>query len=360
MAAPSSSSDGTYPSSDSDAESSTTNYGPGGDESAAFAYRDGALSWGKSALKDEDIITVTGAEGKYTIYSLAPADLEAKGRPSFFELRTTSAKLLPQPFLKRYLVRILPEHLRPPNILRVLISTLSGTGLAPKFFDDVLHPLLQAVGLPDSSYVVLRTKTTESVKEFARSVLLAEANEGSKQTVLMLSGDGGMVDTINGLLEDGSRSSKYTPPVLSQLPLGTGNALFHSLHRPSPLPSIYIQGLHTLLHGAPTPLPIFEAKFSPGARVVTNEGQTATPLSNNTLYGAVVASYGLHATLVADSDTTEYRKHGDKRFGLVAKDLLFPEGGVPPHAYKANVTLVKDGKSEERTWICACELGVES
>jgi diacylglycerol kinase family enzyme len=127
------------------------------------------------------------------------------------------------------------------------------------------------------------------------------------------------------------------------LPLGTGNALFHSLHRPSTLPSTYIQSLRTLLHGTPRPLPVFQATFSPGARSLSNEGQTATPLVHNTLYGAVVASYGLHATLVADSDTTEYRKHGDKRFGLVANDLLFPQGGAHPHSYKADVTLLKSG-----------------
>ncbi|TVY88623.1 Sphingosine kinase, partial [Lachnellula willkommii] len=340
MTAPSSSSDGTYPSSDSDTESNTTNYGQYGHPGEEPVYREGSLTWAKSTLKDEDIITVTKDVGnEYTIFSLAPADPDGKGR--LYELRTTFATLLPQAFLDKHLFRTLPQHLLPPNTLHVLISTLSGTGLAPEFFDEVLHPLLKAVGLADPSYIVLRTKSTESVKEFAKSSLLAGANAGSKQTVLMLSGDGGMVDTINGLLEEGSRSSNYVPPVLSQLPLGTGNALFHSLHRPSPLPSIYIQGLRTLLHGTPKPLPIFKAKFSPGARLVTDEGQTATALSNNTLYGAVVASYGLHATLVADSDTTEYRKHGDKRFGLVAKDLLFPEGGESPHAYKANVALVK-------------------
>jgi diacylglycerol kinase family enzyme len=128
------------------------------------------------------------------------------------------------------------------------------------------------------------------------------------------------------------------------LPLGTGNALFHSLHRPSDLPSIYIQGLRTLLHGIPKPLPTFKVQFSPGARLLSNEGRTATPLVNNTLYGAVVASYGLHATLVADSDTTEYRKHGAKRFGLVANDLLFPPEGASPHAYEADVTLFKEGE----------------
>jgi hypothetical protein len=57
----------------------------------------------------------------------------------------------------------------------------------------------------------------------------------------------------------------------------------------------------------------------------------------------VVASYGLHATLVADSDTTEYRKYGDKRFDLVAKELMFPKDGSRLHAYKADVTLFKPG-----------------
>jgi diacylglycerol kinase family enzyme len=133
------------------------------------------------------------------------------------------------------------------------------------------------------------------------------------------------------------------PPAICQIPLGTGNALFHSLHRSSPIPSLYVQALRTLLNGHPKPLPSFEASFSSGARLLTNEGQTATPLTDDKLYGAVVASYGLHSTLVADSDTTEYRKHGDKRFGLVANDLLFPESSVP-HAYRAEVTLLKDGK----------------
>lgn len=43
----------------------------------------------------------------------------------------------------------------------------------------------------------------------------------------------------------------------------------------------------------------------------------------------------------------EYRKHGDKRFGLVAKDLMFPEDGSSPHAYKADVTLFKSGGKSE-------------
>ncbi|RDL31347.1 Uncharacterized protein BP5553_09556 [Venustampulla echinocandica] len=335
----------------SDTESSTSNCGDLGDEPVHFTYSNGALVAGSLQLNDEDVITVANIPGSgtvHSVFSLAPApaapEPEAEIKEHPFELRTINSALLPPDFLDRHLFRALPAHFNASNELRILISTLSGTGLAPDFFDEVLHPLLKAIGLPDSRYNVVRTTTPESVIEFARSTLLVGANQGRKQTVLMLSGDGGVVDTLNGLLDSGNRSSIYVPPILTQLPLGTGNALFHSLHRPSQIPSIYVQGLRTLLHGTPRPLPIFQATFSPGARLVTNEGQTATPLPNNALYGAVVASYGLHATLVADSDTTEYRKHGDKRFGLVAKDLLFPEDGSSPHAYKSNATLVKDGQ----------------
>jgi hypothetical protein len=195
--------DDTYPSSESDTESSTTNYGHIDDEPAHISYRDGVLAWGPSELRDENIITVTKVDGSigHTILSLAPESADSP-----FELRTTRATLLPQSFLDRYLSKGLPSYLRIDHI-HVLVSTLSGTGLAPAFFDDILHPVLQAIGLPDSAYSVTRTKSAASVQEFARSALLVAANRGQRQTVLMLSGDGGMVDTINGLME--SERSKY-------------------------------------------------------------------------------------------------------------------------------------------------------
>lgn len=138
-----------------------------------------------------------------------------------------------------------------------------------------------------------------------------------------------------------TRPSTYECPVTVLLPLGTGNALFNSIHRSSTV-SLYVQGLRTLLRGKSKPLPIFQAKFSPGARLVTNEGRTLIPLTDDSFFGAVVASYGLHATLVADSDTAEWRKYGDKRFGMVAQSLLSPEDGGTPHAYQADVVLNGD------------------
>jgi diacylglycerol kinase family enzyme len=318
---------------------------------AAHRSRDDDTNNGTSAvetnfsLTDEDVIAIArlpqnNTSLEYTLFCIVSSEEIP------FKLRITREKNLPRTFIDKHIIETLPAQLSPSNNdIYILISTLSGTGLAPSFFERILQPVLEHVGLDTSSYKVVRTESAESMKEFARLVLLDGANKGRKQTCVMLSGDGGMVDVINGLLRR-QRSSAYIQPVLSQLPLGTGNALFHSLHRPHPispplnnLPSLYIQGLRTLLYGTPRSLPIFRATFSPSARLLTNEGRTATPIPNHTLYGAVVASYGFHAALVADSDTAEYRRHGDKRFGLVAKDLLFPEDGAMPHAYMAEITL---------------------
>ena len=231
-----SSSDGTYSSSDSDTESTTTNYGHIDDEPVHLSYRNGVLSWGSAELRDEDIIVATKVDGSigHTIFSLASD--AGKGRP--FELRTTRATLLPQGFLDQYLFSSLPPYLLTGHV-HVLISTLSGTGLAPAFFDDVLHPVLRAIGLADSAYTVTRTKSAESVKEFARSTLLVAANGGKKQTVLMLSGDGGMVDTINGLMESGKRS-KYVPWV-STIYIRTNMSQFLCQTNTLPIASRYRQ-----------------------------------------------------------------------------------------------------------------------
>ena len=65
-----------------------------------------------------------------------------------------------------------------------------------------------------------------------------------------------------------------------------------------------------------------------------------------TAYGAVVCSWGLHAGLVADSDTTEFRKHGAERFQMAAKEALFPSDGSPPHPYKGKLSIRRPGAND--------------
>jgi hypothetical protein len=192
--------------SDSHTEKGTAHCGHAGTEQEHYTYRNGVLSWAASKLLDEDIITVTsvpGSNSTYTIFSLSPADVEA-AQP--FQLRVTNTTFLPDDFRDKYLFRSLPRYLQEDIDIHVLISTLSGTGLAPAFFDGILHPLLRGLGLEDSKYNVIKTESTETVKRFARETLLAQGNCGRQQTVVILSGDGGVVETINGLLDNTERA----------------------------------------------------------------------------------------------------------------------------------------------------------
>jgi len=95
--------------------------------------------------------------------------------------------------------------------------------------------------------------------------------------------------------------------------------------------------------------PVFTATFSPGARLLVDEarGEEALPHDQNgngILCGAVVASWGMHASLVGDSDTAYYRQYGVERFQMAAKEALYPADGAAPHAYKASVAVLKHGQ----------------
>ena len=104
-------------------------------------------------------------------------------------------------------------------------------------------------------------------------------------------------------------------------------------------------------------LPLLRVEFSAGTKVVLAEGEgeeeiegraeTGRPL----VFGAVVASWGLHASLVADSDSVEYRKFGVERFQRAARENLFPADGSGAHAYKARVSLKRGGGRGEEGWV---------
>jgi diacylglycerol kinase family enzyme len=244
--------------------------------------------------------------------------------------------------------------------LHVVVSTGSGTGQAEKFYQGVLQPLLAALELePESehggdatskvasdsaevvpcSYSLLVTKSVESVQDLAgklRDETKKLGDAAPAHTVILLSGDGGVVDMLNGLASDSfPLPNKVT---IALLPLGTGNALFNSLHKPlytaAQPPSPSVLGLRTLLTGAPAPLPTFRASFSAGSRLMSGDKSTK-PVTY--LIGAIVASYGFHASLVWESDTPAYRKHGAARFGMAAGELLKLN-----HAYKASVAVARD------------------
>lgn len=321
------------------------------EDSSSIDYnQDGVLTWPaahdggeKKVIRGQDIVLIAQiANGGYLILTLQQ---ESQAGEELFHLSSFLASSLPQKLLDQFLVNDLPDLLKTgtSSSLDVLVSIQSGTGLAEKFFHAVLQPLLAVLGLKeqenhdteDGVYTATLTKDANTVKEFARTRLGAHSSSESdtekSKTVVLLSGDGGLVDLLNGVHPSAS------VPTIALIPLGTGNALFHSLHKPhytnSPeSPSHLVLALRALLKGRAAPLPTFQASFSSGAHLVDNDAPNSLGLPVSELSGAIVASYGFHSQLVWESDTPAYRKHGAQRFGMVAAELL-----KEPHSYRASV-----------------------
>ena len=245
--------------------------------------------------------------------------------------------------LSRYLCRGLPRHLDSPSVnIHVVISTRSGTGKAKKVFQNVLQPFLSYLGLTE--YEVHETQSAQTITELTRSKFLPCAQLGVHQTIILLSGDGGLVDVVDSFYS--SAEEILAPPCIALIPTGTGNAMANSIGLLRPAMELVM-----LVQGKPRPMPVFAASFSPKARYVTNEGRGRAPVcdkpvaenQDQRIYGAVVASWGIHAALVADSDTAEYRRFGADRFKLAAKELLSPSDGSPTHRYRGMLSLTKPG-----------------
>lgn len=209
--------------------------------------------------------------------------------------------------------------------LSVIVSIRSGAGQAKQFFDTVVVKALTFAGFTTKDYELHVTTSDKSIQMFARE----KAKSHNPQYILLLSGDGGVVDVVNAIPDTlKSRQRSF----IGVIPLGTGNALANS----TGLNMDSTHGLRQFFRGQDYALPTFTATFSPGSGLLINEGNDTEPLTH--LRGAVVCSWGLHASLVADSDVPEYRKHGSERFQMVAKKLL-----ETPHNYKAKIILFKKG-----------------
>jgi diacylglycerol kinase family enzyme len=239
-----------------------------------------------------------------------------------------------------------------------ILSTGSGAKQAVNLWVYAANHILGALGGEGvlSKISIHTTESETSILELTRDVILPSANAGTPLRIILHSGDGGIVDLVNGLSAQ-ERSEKYVAPQVVILPLGTANALYHSINAGKG----NLWGLQALASTTSKPLPTFTATFSPGARLLTNEGREEEQLpkdaeGNGILHGAVVASWGMHASLVADSDTTEYRKFGIDRFKMAAKEALYPSDGSPPHAYQGKLSVLTEGQwkevqEEEHTYV---------
>lgn len=246
--------------------------------------------------------------------------------------------------------QIRSDHDPQETNLHIVVSTGSGTKLAAAFYKSALQPLWTHMGLLEGrDYAVHYTESEDTITQLTQLTFLPKANEGTKQAIVLLSGDGGILDIVNVLLNS-NRKRRYSKPNVALLPFGTGNALAHSLR----ISEDETMGIATMVRGHHQPLPLMRISFSPGARLLVNEARETRELpklgDRSVTWGAVVCSWGMHASLVADSDTTEYRKHGAERFKMAANEALYPKDGSLPHEYQGRISILRpdrQGKWED-------------
>lgn len=278
----------------------------------------------------------------------------------------------------------IPAHFSPDREVHVVISTKSGNHGAQDYFDNKLDPYIKQ-HIPHlerkKNYFIHATTSPKSVTQLTTDLFLFNAKKGVKSTILLLSGDGGMIDILNTFtttlqreIDDSRPPSIFFKPIIVLFPCGTANALCHSAG--------IVKGdpLKVMMEGRPRPLPQFEVKFSRAARLVANEGKQRLefdapgfheenpsgqygyydPDGNVRIYGCVVFSWGLHSSLVALSDTEEMRKHGSERFKMAAGTLLKEDhiyhGTVKVRAERGGVLQLlqqKTGNARQHKYILA-------
>jgi hypothetical protein len=165
-------------------------------------------------LKDSSVLYVQedNTSSKYTHRALQFPPKDESNDESIDVIMHVYLCNPPSEFLARHLLpqNLLPRHLRlPSEDVHVIISTKSGLGKAKDFSDQILLPAYDLAAGRDlgdpESYTVLATTNEQSIRKFARDVLKPKADKGIPQTVILLSGDGGVVDIINELAGDEER-----------------------------------------------------------------------------------------------------------------------------------------------------------
>lgn len=191
--------------------------------------------------------------------------------------------------------RHIPPHLK--NLV-VLDSTMSGSQRSSDIYFSVVKPLLDAFGI---AHIYVSTAGPDTISQHASSF-------SSSTTVILLAGDTSVHEFVNSLspMVDNHRLT------LCIVPTGSGNALSNSIGHDG-----VAHAISRIFLGQAQPLCVVPVKFPQDSYLIR-----AQPTKVTELQSLMVISWGFHSSLVADSDSPEYRKYGTDRFRMVAKDLL--------------------------------------
>ncbi|OWM91304.1 hypothetical protein CDL15_Pgr000248 [Punica granatum] len=112
------------------------------------------------------------------------------------------------------------DNLGRPKRLFIFMNPFGGKRMAPKIFSNEVKPLLQDAGI---EFDIQETRYQLHAKEIARSIDLSKYDG-----IVCVSGDGILVEVVNGLLERDDWKAAIKMP-LGVIPAGTGNGMAKSL-----------------------------------------------------------------------------------------------------------------------------------
>lgn len=195
----------------------------------------------------------------------------------------------------------LPPHLRCSII--VIDSTNSGAKNSSKIYSGYIVPIFDIIGVKHEYW---KTTDQNSILNFANQLKNFCGEDGC--TVIIISGDTSVHELVNCL----PKIERSTNINFGIIPSGSGNALALELYNCGKDEIVVSSLLKVFTDSAKLQgFPLLKASFPKGSKDV----------NNNTVESSiffVVLSWGLHASIVADSDAPEFRKLGNERFKMAA------------------------------------------
>ncbi|ERN03460.1 sphingosine kinase 2 isoform X1 [Amborella trichopoda] len=144
----------------------------------------------------------------------------------------------------------LREHIdslnRPKNVF-VIVNPFGGIKSASKIFCEEVEPLLVAAEI---QYTVQETQFQLHAKEIANSLDLSKYDG-----IVCISGDGILVEVVNGLLQRTDWDSAIKMP-LGVIPAGTGNGMAKSLMASVEDPCVAANAIFAVIRGHKQPLDV--------------------------------------------------------------------------------------------------------
>lgn len=212
--------------------------------------------------------------------------------------------------LKQTTVAEVPESdknwvVKRPELGELVVLHSRSAGAANDAYSSILKPLFEFFHI---KHKYIPTESANTIAETAENITFN--GKDSLKTIVLLGGDTSVYELVNHLPSIEKSSSNGISPCLriAVVPTGSGNALATSCGIKSPVDAV--RGIFKCSYA---PLNTFAVTFKP------IEGPPKGPI-----YALVVASWGFHASLVADSERlrSKYKENPTERFKEAARRLM--------------------------------------